>query len=97
LPRTHTDSHRQRLFFSPVDLTGEKPSACGAAFICHPGQPIHHSLSHRPDSLIQGRIRCAQRAKLLSGQVARAKKSLPVCVGLWLNLFISVNIRRFVE
>jgi hypothetical protein len=31
-------------FFSPVDLTGEKLSACNAGFVCTPGQVIHHSI-----------------------------------------------------
>jgi len=86
-PQTHTDPHRQGRFLSPVDLTGEKPSACGGGLLYPPEQMIHHTLANIPAMLYHPTKSCAQRAELLPGQVARAKKHSPsawVCVGLWL-------------
>jgi hypothetical protein len=89
LPQTHTDSHRQRLFFSPVDLTGEEPPACGAgsSFHCRT-QPF--TATCRTGTLSCCTLNPAARSaqSFPSGNVAGGKNlsSVCVCVGLWLKV-----------
>jgi len=37
ISRRLTQTYATSEIFSPVDLTGEKPSACGAGYMCPPG------------------------------------------------------------
>jgi hypothetical protein len=97
LPQTDADPRGQGLFFSPVDLTGEKLPACGAGLFFLPQPSVHPGLSHMPIIPPHDKTSCAQRAELWLWQRRRSQKALRlpavvfcegwsawVRVGLWL-------------